>query len=115
MIYFQPVLNYFLCSPTDCSGDTKSKIQMLVNYQKNQEEADRVKESLPESNPAVPDVKQVALTIARFYLRNYLANSDPTRSSSIQLDTNSIDPNDNPDNLADMVEQVKLIVINIDQ
>jgi len=80
------------------------------------EENDRLKESVqgsdpseslkPESNPSVPDVKQVALTIGRFYLRHYLANSDSTKSSAIQLDSNSIDPNDNPDNLADMVEQV---------
>ena len=57
----------------------------------------------------MPDVKQVALTIGRFYLRHYLANSDSTKSSAIQLDSNSIDPNDNPDNLADMVEQVLLM------
>ena len=65
---------------------------------------------LPESNGAVPDVKQVALTISRFYLRNYLANLDSTKSSSIPQDSNSIDPNDNPDNLADMVEQVQLAI-----
>lgn len=77
------------------------------NSEKMEEESEPESNGvLPESNGAVPDVKQVALTISRFYLRNYLANLDSTKSSSIPQDSNSIDPNDNPDNLADMVEQV---------
>jgi len=54
--------------------------------------------SAPEPTP---EVKDVAMKIARFYLRTYFSS---LAGSTVRV--NDQDPNNNPDSLADMVEQV---------
>lgn len=55
---------------------------------------------LNQQQPA-PDVQEVAMNIARFYLRNYFSSLS---GSTVRVDEQ--DPSNNPDSLADMIEQV---------
>ena len=48
-----------------------------------------------------PDAQEVAMSIARFYLRNYFSTLS---GSTVRM--NEQDPTNNPDSLADMIEQV---------
>jgi hypothetical protein len=48
-----------------------------------------------------PDVQEVAMSIARFYLRNYFSTLS---GSKVRVDEG--DPTNNPESLADMIEQV---------
>ncbi|KAI9554141.1 hypothetical protein GHT06_019413 [Daphnia sinensis] len=50
---------------------------------------------------SAPDVQEVAMSIARFYLRNYFSTLS---GSKVRVDEQ--DPTNNPDSLADMIEQV---------
>ena len=58
------------------------------------------KEGIPVAEP-VPDVQALATNIARFYLRNYFSTLP---GSTVRVDDR--DPTNNPESLADMVEQV---------
>lgn len=50
---------------------------------------------------SAPDVQEVAMNIARFYLRNYFSTLS---GSKVRVDEQ--DPTNNPESLADMIEQV---------
>lgn len=57
-------------------------------------------ESMPIQQPT-PDIQEVAMNIARFYLRNYFSTLS---GSTVRVDDQ--DPANNPESLADMIEQV---------
>lgn len=64
----------------------------------NSIQTDDASDGAPEP---VPDVQALATNIARFYLRNYFSNLP---GSTVRVDQS--DPTNNPESLADMVEQV---------
>lgn len=53
------------------------------------------------AHQSLPDVQDVAMNIARFYLRNYFSSLS---GSTVKVDDQ--DPANNPETLADMIEQV---------
>lgn len=86
----------------DNATRTLTNLYKKLSPYANQAEKENSLEAAPvTASGDTPDPQEVALKVVRFYLRNYFSNLSGSR---VRVDQQ--DPNNNPDSLADMVEQV---------
>ena len=103
---FQQTLGHFLIESVNAVLEDDNATQIVASLYK--QFAPNVSARTPVPKPEAlnstinppPEFPDVAVKIARFYLRNYFSTLSGSR---VTVDQN--DPNNNPDSLADLVEQ----------